>query len=81
MLIKQTEKQSAANFCREYGIERGARLKRSGDDGGDVYTIRITAVGDTLVLAKVIEEDGKPCRCAESSFSFKYSSWFLLGAE
>lgn len=81
MLIKQAENQSAADFCRKYGIERGTRLLRTGDGGGDVYTICITAVGNTHVLAEFVEDLERPSSLGEYLFSFKDSSWILLEGE
>lgn len=48
----QKSRQAPADFCREMGWDVGQRLV--GDEGYGPTTIQITAIGESLLLAKAI---------------------------
>ena len=54
--------RGAARTCRENGWGVGTVLERSGDDG--IHRIRITAIGESAVLTRVVVWRGERTRGA-----------------
>lgn len=62
-----------AELCRRRGWTAGTRLV--GEDGHVETVIRITAVGERLVLAVVEESDGHPGDDREFLWSLHHRQW------
>lgn len=70
--------KSAAQLCRERGWTVGTRLV--GDEGYGPSVIEITAVGETLVLAKGIFRNGAPVTDREASWTLTARDWQRVSA-
>jgi hypothetical protein len=62
-----------AEICRRNGWGVGTRL--CGDEGQGMTVIEITALGERLLLAKAVSEDGRPCRHDETTWTLKCRDW------
>ena len=64
---------SDADTCRENGWMAGTRLV--GDEGYGPTVIEITAVGERLILAKQISQDGKRAERDEANWTLSCRDW------
>lgn len=63
----------AADICRARGWTAGTLLV--GDEGYGPEVIRITAVGEQIVLARTVSRNGKGVKSNEDSWCFACRDW------
>lgn len=68
----------AAAICREKGWCAGTCLV--GDEGFGPSVIRITAIGEEVMLARQISQSGKPYKGSEHSWCLDCRDWQPLPA-
>lgn len=69
--------ESDADFCRRMGYGPGTRL--AGDESYGVTVIQITAVGERLILAKLLSHRGYPDkRDGETILTLEFRDWKAL---
>jgi hypothetical protein len=68
-----SEHISDAELCRIFGWGPGTRLQ--GDEGYGMTVIEITAVGEEMILAKMISHNGVGEVRSESSWTLKCRDW------
>ena len=65
---------NAADMCRTNGWVVGDSLE--GDEGHGPTRIRITAIGETVILARPTHHNGNPLReTYESAWTLRYRDW------
>lgn len=67
-----------AEMCRERGWGPGTRLV--GDEGYGPTVIEITALGESMLLAKAISRKGKPVKDRENSWTLSCRDWRPVSA-
>lgn len=69
---------SDASRCRRNGWTAGTQLRGTefrGEAHQVTSVILLTAIGESLILAREIERDGKPIRRFESSWTLACRRW------
>lgn len=62
-----------AETCRQNGWVRGQYLR--GDEGHGPEIIQITAVGDEMILARLVHSKGKTIAESERTWTLSYRVW------
>ncbi len=57
-MTTRNDQRFAADICREHGWRAGTRLV--GEDGLGTTVIEITALGNQVMLARRVSQDGEP---------------------
>lgn len=65
--------ENSADFCRRMGWAAGDRL--AGDEGYGTTIIEITAIGEMLLIARMISHDGNPRDYSESLWTLCCRNW------
>ncbi|MBM4603158.1 hypothetical protein GS575_09440 [Rhodococcus hoagii] len=65
--------ENEANACRRRGWAPGMLLE--GDEGHGPTVIRITALGESKILARRIRQNGKPVSDSESLWTLSCRDW------
>ena len=65
--------ENSADFCRRMGWAAGTRI--AGDEGYGVTVIEITAIGETSLLARTVQHDGKPRDDGEGLWHLGCRDW------
>lgn len=71
--ITNRNQLNQADLCRANGWTVGTILE--GDEGYGPYRIKITAIGETVILARRISCDGKPYLGRETIWSLARCDW------
>jgi hypothetical protein len=73
MIEKRRAGETEADFCRRVGWGPGTRL--AGDEGYGVTVIEITALGESVILAKQISHAGKLDPSREHAWTLDCRDW------
>ncbi len=65
--------ESDAETCRLNGWGPGTMLM--GEECGAITTLLITAVGERLILARAVKENGRKCNWPEMAWTLAYREW------
>jgi hypothetical protein len=77
-MTTQGDHRPAADVCRAHGWAAGTRLV--GDEGNGPTIIEITAVGERMILAKVVTTRGVPEAWArEAVWTLECRDWRVVG--
>ncbi len=62
-----------ADKCRQNGWLPGTEL--IGDEGYGPSVIRITALGESSILARIVSHNGEPIRGYETTWTLEFRDW------
>ncbi|WP_072689317.1 DUF7241 domain-containing protein [Rhodococcus marinonascens] len=68
-----TDRENHAEACRQRGWFPGTLLE--GDHGHGPSVIRITALGESEILARMVRHDGEPVAARERNWTLSCRDW------